>query len=352
MFAATPTAGAPTTSLRDRAEIAEVLSRYSQGVDQRRWDLFASAFAPGARIRMTLFPGRSYTAAEFRGFLADGYDGVRLSGQHALANPLVTFADDQATSAVEFLATTLEATGADGRTVRGTAAGLYLDRWTRTDAGWRIRERLLVLKTLDERPVEPAPALRDAILGTRDAFVATGPHTPIRFLEGDPMPLTPDDLAARAEIHDVLIAYCQAQDQELWSLWDRVFTPDATVRMPGVTDAAFTPDQLQGFLRQFNATRVSGQHTVSNVLVDLDGDTARTVSELTAVTLQTTDREGVLKRSRSAGLYVDDFVRTDEGWRIRSRTTLQKLVEIDDVEYDPALIATFALSKEHGFTID
>ncbi|MFF5179780.1 nuclear transport factor 2 family protein [Micromonospora sp. NPDC000316] len=150
------------------------------------------------------------------------------------------------------------------------------------------------------------------------------------------------ELIDRAEITDVLVAYCQAQDQQEWHLLDAVFTDDAVMELPGSgLDGTLSPAAFRAFLvERFTPTRLSGQHSISNTLFRIHGDTARTISELASITLQTTDTEGVLSRTQANSLYVDDFVRTTAGWRIKHRVISQKNVEIDTVTYAPELIET------------
>lgn len=152
------------------------------------------------------------------------------------------------------------------------------------------------------------------------------------------MTLSDQDLIDRAEITDALVGYCHAQDQNEWALYDAVFTPDATVAFPGMNMPDMTAAALRDFLVGHNETRISGQHLVGNTLFDIAGDRARVISEVIYITLHPTATEGQVKRVRGNALYVDDFVRTAVGWRIRHRSIAQKNVEIDEGAYDPALL--------------
>jgi ketosteroid isomerase-like protein len=155
------------------------------------------------------------------------------------------------------------------------------------------------------------------------------------------MALTEKELIARSEITEVLTAYAQAQDQNEWGLFDKVFTEDAVLEFPGAGIGTLSPVQLKTFLKDvFNTTRISGQHALANTIFEIDGDRARTVSEVYYFTLQTTDKEGILRRIRGNAIYVDDLVHANGEWRIRHRVTAQKNVETDDIEYAPELIAT------------
>lgn len=155
------------------------------------------------------------------------------------------------------------------------------------------------------------------------------------------MPLDLAELIDRAEIQDVLHAYCQAQDQDRWDLYETVFTDDAVIEFPGLPLGSLSARALGRFLREdFNATRISGQHLIANTLAEIDGDTARTVSEVLHLTLQRTGDPAVVHRSTGTSLYADTWRRTPDGWRIQRRVTTQKHLEQDDIPYDPALLAT------------
>ncbi len=167
------------------------------------------------------------------------------------------------------------------------------------------------------------------------------------------MTFTLTDLVDRAEIDDALHAYAQAQDQNAWHLFDGVFAPDAVIELRGLPIPPLGPAELRGFLQQFNRTRVSGQHLITNTLITVDGDTARSVSEVLHLTLQTTDQEGTLHRSHGGSLYADDWTRGADGWRIRHRVVTQKHLDERDIEVPADLLATISAgSGVDWFTAD
>ncbi|HEY0188115.1 MAG TPA: nuclear transport factor 2 family protein [Cellulomonas sp.] len=360
-------------TLREREGVLAALRRYAQGVDQRDVALYRSAFTPGARVEV---PGWLDVPTDAEGFwavLAGEFDTARLSGQHLLANTLVrplppgTLRGVRRVRAVtSFLATTTEraavgpgaveaSTPAAGLAVdQQSAAGLYVDDLELGPAGWQIAVHV-VLRVSDDvaRLAYSADQQRATAGAAHDPAVAV--HVPHPAAAGSApartrgAQMTDDladevrDLVDRAQIRDVLHAYAQAQDQDRWDLFDRVFTPDAEIDLPGTALGTLAAADLGRFLREdFNATRVSGQHLIANTLVDLDGDagTARSTSEVAHLTLQRTDRPGVLHRSRGTGLYTDTWQRTADGWRIAHRVATQKHLEEDDVTYPTDLLTT------------
>jgi 3-phenylpropionate/cinnamic acid dioxygenase small subunit len=132
-----------------RAEITDTLHRYAQGVDQRAWNLFLSAFTEDALIDVVGYLENKLTPAAFRDFLATTFDEARLSGQHFLSNTLFRIAGDEAHTVTEFLAVNLERSSREGLFRRQVAGGLYVDVLRREASGWRIARRTIVRKSDD-----------------------------------------------------------------------------------------------------------------------------------------------------------------------------------------------------------
>lgn len=166
------------------------------------------------------------------------------------------------------------------------------------------------------------------------------------------MTLTIDDLISREEILDTLKAYSQGLDQRNWEIFDRAWAPNAEFTAPGEgTVEPISPEQLKhNLITRNDDTRLSGQHLLNNTWFEVDGDRAHTVTEVTWVTLQTTDKPDLLFEVRAGGLYVDDLIRTDKGWRITRRTLITKNKATRGVQYSPEHIEnirTFALHTKH-----
>lgn len=161
------------------------------------------------------------------------------------------------------------------------------------------------------------------------------------------MSFNSEQLLARSEINDVLTAYCHAQDQNEWRLAENIFTSDAVVELPGTSLGQMAASEFLSFLRyKFTPHRLSGQHSLSNILFTIEGEQARTVSEVSYFTLEFTEQEGVLKRTRGNCIYVDDLVRVDGEWRIAHRVIAQKNIETNKVTYPSGLIAAIRIASE------
>lgn len=133
--------------LGERTAIADCLARYAQGVDQRVWLLYDSAFHPGAAIEVPGYMEGTLGFVAFREMLASVFDARRLSGQHLLGNIEVRIDGHRARTVTEFLATTLEE--ADGGALREVTPGLYIDDFLKLDGEWRIVRHRIVRKASD-----------------------------------------------------------------------------------------------------------------------------------------------------------------------------------------------------------
>ncbi len=129
-----------------------------------------------------------------------------------------------------------------------------------------------------------------------------------------PMTLSLQEVSDRLEIQDLLVDYSHAIDTRDWDALDDVFTPDAFIdysAFGGSTgDLATTKEFLASALAGFPGF----QHMVATSKVTVDGDTAlgRTICHNPMVMAD--------GNVFWCGLwYVDDFVRTPDGWRIRRR---------------------------------
>lgn len=141
-------------ALAVREDILRTLRRYSQGVDQRDWELYRSAFAADATVEVPGYLPGPVTAEEFSEHLAGTFDSIRLSGQHLLANTLFDLQGAVARTVTEFLATNAEresesAVGGELAVHTQRVSGVYLDELVRTPQGWRIRHRILAMKNED-----------------------------------------------------------------------------------------------------------------------------------------------------------------------------------------------------------
>lgn len=151
-------------ALRDRAELQDCLTRYAQGVDQRSWPLYDSAFHAGAQVEVPGYMDAGLGFVAFREMLAGTFDELRLSGQHLLGNMHAKIHGDRARTVTEFLATTLEEAG--GGASREVTPGLYIDDFCRQDGEWRIVRHVIVRKAADDAALRLVSPIADAVRAT------------------------------------------------------------------------------------------------------------------------------------------------------------------------------------------
>jgi 3-phenylpropionate/cinnamic acid dioxygenase small subunit len=127
-----------------------------------------------------------------------------------------------------------------------------------------------------------------------------------------------DELADRLAINDLLVRYAWAIDSKDWDALDTVFTPDANIDYTATGGIAGTITEIKPWLAKSLAAFPATQHLLANSQVTIDGDTA---NARTAVynPMGAATREGPLHFFFMGGYYVDQMVRTADGWRIKQR---------------------------------
>jgi 3-phenylpropionate/cinnamic acid dioxygenase small subunit len=122
----------------------------------------------------------------------------------------------------------------------------------------------------------------------------------------------------RLEIQDLLVRYCHALDDRDWAAFEQLFAADAVVDFSAFGGPRCSAPAMAEFLRGI-ATQVPGwQHTISTLLLSVDGDRIR--SRCAAQVMMITKRDDGGDRVNFNGLwYRDTLVRTPQGWRIAER---------------------------------
>ena len=140
------------------------------------------------------------------------------------------------------------------------------------------------------------------------------------------MSLTVQQLSDRFEINDLLVRYTRAIDQMDWELLDTVFTPDAEVDYTTSGGIAGKYPEARAWLAKALAAFPITIHAITNSEIELDGDTAtgRTLVNNPMVFPQ---EDGTTNQFTVWAWYVDEFVRTADGWRIKKRYEDQILLE-------------------------
>jgi 3-phenylpropionate/cinnamic acid dioxygenase small subunit len=126
------------------------------------------------------------------------------------------------------------------------------------------------------------------------------------------------DSVDREEITQVLYLYARAIDAKEFSLLDAVFVPDAVIDYAVAGGTRLPLSEMVGWLREALSMFRMTQHVITNPIVELDGERARSTAYLTATHVQVS-LDGKSTVFVDHGVYKDAWVRTPKGWRIQSR---------------------------------
>ena len=135
--------------LRDRVEIADLLTTYARAVDTRDWALYKQVFTPSARIDYTSAGGIAGDLDTVAAWLDETLAGFTMT-QHLISNVEVEFDDDHARVRAMFFNPM--------RTKDGTqfsCGGWYNHDLVRTEAGWRSQQLIEDAAWFDGLPAPP-----------------------------------------------------------------------------------------------------------------------------------------------------------------------------------------------------
>lgn len=133
------------------------------------------------------------------------------------------------------------------------------------------------------------------------------------------MPTSPEALADRLDIDDLLTRYATAVDRRDWDLWETCFTDDAFIDYSAFGGTKGGRGEIRAWLEKTLAMFDMSQHLVVNREVAIEGDRATCRSAFyNPMALQTGDEEGRILFFEG-GYYCDQMVRTEGGWKIRER---------------------------------
>lgn len=121
--------------LSDRAEITDVIVRYTRAVDGRRWAEFDSIFTEDAHLDYSAFGGATGDLEVAKRFLADSMP-VFTKTQHMLGLPAITVGGDRAEAVTPCHNPMLVGSGQEARVM--VCSLWYHHELARTPQGWRI----------------------------------------------------------------------------------------------------------------------------------------------------------------------------------------------------------------------
>ena len=126
--------------LSDRAEINDVLVRYTRSIDTGEWDRLDTVFTADAQIDYTESGGIAAGFAEVKPWLAEMLPAFFPKRMHTLGQVVIAFANtrDEARVTAYFHNPMLIADGNGGERLV-EVGGLYHHTMARTREGWRSR---------------------------------------------------------------------------------------------------------------------------------------------------------------------------------------------------------------------
>jgi 3-phenylpropionate/cinnamic acid dioxygenase small subunit len=132
------------------------------------------------------------------------------------------------------------------------------------------------------------------------------------------MPLSLQEISDRIEINDLLIRYTKAIDEKDWELLDSVYTADADIDYTTSGGIAGKYPEIREWLAKALAMFPMTVHFIGNSEIELDGDRAK--GKTFVLNPMGFPKEGgEIDMFTVGAYYIDDLVRTADGWRIAKR---------------------------------
>ena len=125
------------------------------------------------------------------------------------------------------------------------------------------------------------------------------------------------DIQDKFAIEELLRRCCYNADYNPPESMREVFTPDAVFEVPAMDISCQGIDNIIAFFTQSRAGFSSARHIINNVVVEGDGDSAKS-----SAYLQVLRTDGGATAIVSVARYLDTLKRTDAGWRLAHRTVV------------------------------
>jgi hypothetical protein len=138
---------------------------------------------------------------------------------------------------------------------------------------------------------------------------------------------TIDELLAEAEIKDVHLRFCRANDRRDEALMRSCFHPDAVVEL----HQPLSVDEIVALGKQILSAYTVTWHSTSNQLVEVDGDVAWAEHYTTSSHRIAANEEGPERDFIAYGRYIDRMERRQGEWRIARRKMVLDYTRTDPV---------------------
>ncbi|HUH38015.1 MAG TPA: nuclear transport factor 2 family protein [Spongiibacteraceae bacterium] len=132
--------------------------------------------------------------------------------------------------------------------------------------------------------------------------------------------MTLEILLAEREIYRAVVGVARAMDDRDWTALEALLLPDMTADMGTgpLQGSAAVIAMIRSFLDDCGPT----QHLLGNVMIDVDGDTARSRAYVSDMHVGVDDKAG--RTFSTLGDYHDQWRRVEGRWRISHRAKLNR----------------------------
>lgn len=132
-----------------------------------------------------------------------------------------------------------------------------------------------------------------------------------------PKEYTPEYVADRLQIMDLCTRYAVGVDRKDWDLWESCFTEDATIDYTATGGVLLKRPEMRAWMEQALAPFSGTQHLTLNQEVEINGDTAK--GRVAFYNPMPLDLGTGKKFYLVGGWYIDEYVRTEDGWKFTYR---------------------------------
>ncbi|HVY63571.1 MAG TPA: nuclear transport factor 2 family protein [Gammaproteobacteria bacterium] len=329
-----PASAGPALGARDYLEIEQLVYKYGWALDSGENNGFAYAdlyTADGTFTGTNQGPGgRTYQGRENLAALARGARLGPLNVRHAVTNLIVTPTADGAVGRVYV---GIFDPGEPGTAPRAGHGGFYDDVYAKTAEGWRFKKRTFYEGKWGE-PNVPVPPPVQGVHALREG--APGPTSKARMLsEQDHVAI--QQLVAR-------MPYEIDMNADSGAAYANAFTPDGTfacvlpdtggVAVPGLPAGCaphtgkFTTkvrphakgrDALARMVTEEPHGPAYVRHFIFNHVIERSGRGATGKAYVVVADITPRQKPGFAHSIFMIGRYDDEYVKTAQGWRIKSR---------------------------------
>ena len=132
------------------------------------------------------------------------------------------------------------------------------------------------------------------------------------------MTLSLQEISDRFELQDLIYSYSDIIDSKEFDRLRDVFTEDAFIDYTAAGGAAGSLEEIIAFLKEAMTLFPNSQHLNANIQIKLTGDEA-CGRVMCFNPMEMTLKDGGQEMFMCGIWYVDKYVRTEQGWRIRER---------------------------------